>query len=144
MKDDLRLDPAELPEALTLRLYDGDRVAFESGRHWLHPLFELEPFLAGADPELPGRARLVDRITGRAAAFLVARMGIRELRTGLLSRRAEPVLARFGVCTTCVERVDRILCATEDELAEIEDPGTAFALLLARRARALSPVTSGG
>ena len=143
MRDDLRLAPGDLPEPLTLRLYDGARAVFESDRHWLHPLFDLAPFLAGADPELPARARLVDRVTGRAAAFLLARLGIRELHTGLLSRRAVPVLERFGVRTTCAGQVDRILCATEDELAAIEDPELAWSLLQARRGRALAALSPG-
>ena len=86
MKGDL-----DLPAPLTLRLYEGAEVIFASEKHWLHPLFDLEAFFADSGRD-PSRARLVDRITGRAAAFLVVRLGIRELRTGILSRRAIPVL----------------------------------------------------
>ena len=76
MKDDPKPDPGlDLPEPLTLRLYAGAEVLFSSDRHWLHPLFELEAFFAQGGPD-PAGTRLVDRITGRAAAFLVARLGI--------------------------------------------------------------------
>ena len=81
-----------LPAPLTLRLFDGDGVIFSSERHWLHPLFDLEAFFAQGGQD-PTRTRLVDRITGRAAAFLVARLGIPELHTLILSRRAIPILA---------------------------------------------------
>ena len=127
---------ALLPPPMTLRLLAGERTLFTSERHWLHPLFELELFFAqGCDP---AGTQLVDRITGRAAAFLVARLGIRSLRTGILSRRALPVLERFGVRVQCVTLVDQVLCATEDELWTVQDPEAAYALLQARRARAMA------
>ena len=124
----------DLPAGVTLRLYAGGRVAFESGGRWLHPLFDLEEHLArtGLDP---AGARLVDRITGRAAAFLVVRMGIRTLDTRLLSDRAVPVLDAHGVRWRCAERVERVLCRTEDLLADVLDAEAAWTLLQARRAR---------
>jgi hypothetical protein len=129
-------DPAlELPAPLTLRLYSGDAVIFSSEKHWLHPLFDLEAFFRDSGQD-PARTRLVDRITGRAAAFLVVRLGIRDLRTRVLSRRAIPVLERFGVHHQCDELIDKVLCATEDLLAETQDPEAAWVLLQERRARA--------
>ena len=67
----------------------------------------------------------------------MVRLGIRELHTGILSDLAAPVLERWGVRATAGARVPRVLCATEDLLAGIEDPGAAWALLKARRERAL-------
>ena len=126
----------DLPEPLTLRLYRDEAVVFSSEKHWLHPLFDLEAFFARGTCE-PRRTRLVDRITGRAAAFLVARLGIPELDTRILSRRAVPVLDQHGVRWRCGELVDRILCATEDLLAETRDLEAAWTLLGERRAKAL-------
>jgi zinc transport system ATP-binding protein len=125
----------ELPAPLTLRLLSAETVLFASERHWLHPLFDLEAWLAQEGRSAVG-TRLVDRVTGRAAAFLVARLGIPELRTGLLSRRAIPVLERHGIAYTALETVDRIACATEDQLLNIEDDTVAYRLLLARKHRA--------
>jgi hypothetical protein len=124
----------DLPTGVTLRLYVDGEVVFESGGRWLHPLFELEEHLArtGLDP---AGARLVDRITGRAAAFLVVRMGIRILDTRLLSDRAVPLLDAHGVRWRCAERVERVLCRTEDLLADVQDAEAAWTLLQARRAR---------
>jgi zinc transport system ATP-binding protein len=132
-------DPGSpLPATLTLRLYAGDEVLFASDGHWLHPLFELETFfaLSGQDPT---RTRLVDRITGRAAAFLVARLGIPELHALLLSRRAIPILERHGIRYRYDELVDQVSCATEELLADTLEPETAWSLLQERRHR-LRPV----
>jgi zinc transport system ATP-binding protein len=129
-------DERELPAPLTLRLYQGPEVLFSSDRHWLHPLFDLEGFFARTGQD-PAATRLVDRITGRAAAFLVVRLGIRELRTLLLSRRAVPVLEQYGVRFRCRELVDRVTCATEDLLLDLQDPEAAWALLRERRLKAL-------
>lgn len=132
----MKHDPAlELPAPLTLRLYSGDAVIFSSEKHWLHPLFDLEGFFRDSGQD-PAQTFLVDRITGRAAAFLVVRLGIRDLRTQVLSRRAIPVLERFGVRHQCGELIDKVLCATEDLLAETQDPEAAWVLLQERRARA--------
>jgi Domain of unknown function (DUF1893) len=134
--DEPVLDPGlHLPTPLTLRLFDGDNVIFSSERHWLHPLFDLEAFFAQGGQD-PARTRLVDRITGRAAAFLVARLGIPELHTVILSRRAIPVLARYGIQCRCGDLVDRVTCATEDLLAETLDLEAAWSLLQERRSHA--------
>ena len=66
----------------------------------------------------------------------MVRLGLRDLHTGLLSDRAVPVLERWGVRTRAGARVPRVLCATEDLLAGIEDPEAAWALLRERRDRA--------
>jgi hypothetical protein len=119
---------------LTLRLYAGADVIFSSEKHWLHPLFDLETFFAQGDQD-PTRTCLVDRITGRAAALLVARLGIPELHTSILSRRAIPILKQYNIQYRCGERVDRVTCATEDLLADIQDPEAAWAFLQERRYR---------
>jgi len=130
-------EPEFLPAPLTLRLYEGPAVIFTSEKHWLHPLFDLEAFFQAGGHD-PARTRLVDQITGRAAAFLVVRLGIRELETRVLSRRAVPVLEEHGIAFRCHERVDRILCATEELLADTQSPEEAWAILRERRARALA------
>jgi hypothetical protein len=127
------MGPEAAEAAWTLRVWDGRDLVFSSGGHWLHPLFDLEARIA--DLGDPARLRLEDRVTGRAAAFLVVRLGFRELHSHCLSDRAVPVLERAGVRTTCEARVPRIGCATEDLLAGVEDPEAAWALLAARRGR---------
>ena len=111
----------------------GESTAFSSSKRWLHPLFELEAH-HGVQP-IPGleEGLLVDRVTGAAAAFLVADLGIRRLWTGTLSRRAIPILEAHGVAFQAVTLVDRIACSTEDEFADISDCKRAPGLALARR-----------
>lgn len=139
MKDEsLPGSGSPLPAPLTLRLYAREEVIFSSDRHWLHPLFELEAFFTQSGQD-PARTRLVDRITGRAAAFLVARLGIPELHSLLLSRRAIPVLERHGIRYSCDELVDQIACATEELLADTLELETAWSMLQERRYR-LRPV----
>jgi len=128
-----------LPAPLTLRLYAGDEVLFASDGHWLHPLFELEAYFTKSGQD-PARTRLVDRITGRAAAFLVARLGIPELHALLLSHRAIPVLERHGIRYRCDELVDQVSCATEELLADVQDPEAAWSILQERRSRTLQVI----
>ena len=125
-----------LPAPLTLRLYAGTSVLFSSESHWLHPLFELEAFFAQSGQD-PTQTRLVDRITGRAAVFLMARLGIPEVHSLLLSRRAIPVLEHFGIQYHCDELVERVTCATEDLLSETLDLEAAWSLIQERRSRTL-------
>jgi len=126
-----------LPAPLTLQLYAGTEAIFSSEKHWLHPLFDLEAFFSESAQD-PAQTHLVDRITGRAAAFLVARLGIKELHTLILSRRAIPVLERCAIQYRCGEVIDKVACATEDLLADILDLEAAWSLLQERRARALT------
>ena len=128
-----------LTAPLTLRLYAGTDLLFSSEKHWLHPLFDLEAFFAQSG-WVPAQTRLVDRITGRAAAFLVARLGIRELHSLILSRRAIPVLEQYGIRFSSDELVDRVACVTEDRLADTQDLEAVWSLLQERRTHAL-PVT---
>lgn len=126
----------DLPGALTLKLLRGEEVLFTSERHWLHPLFELETYFRESGAQ-PAGTLLVDRVTGRAAACLMARLGLPRLRTGILSRLAIPILEEHGIACLAREIVDRIPCATEQELEGIDDLETAYALLQARRVKAL-------
>ncbi len=127
-----------LGEGLTLRLLVGEATVFSSRRHWLHPLFELEA-LQEVQP-IPGlqEALLIDRVTGAAAAFLVASLGIRHLWTGTLSRRAIPILEAYGIAFQSVTIIDRIVCATEDEFASLRDLDAARAQLRIAQQRALA------
>jgi Domain of unknown function (DUF1893) len=131
-----------LPAHLTLQLFEGDEAIFSSGKHWLLPLFDLDEFFdqSGHDP---ARTRLVDRVTGRAAALMVARLGIPELHTLLLSRRAIPVLEQHGIRYGCRELVDQILCTTETLFDQDQDLDAVWSHLQERRLQAASAVGMG-
>lgn len=130
------LTPEALPPGCTMALLHGGRPVFTSRGRWLHPLFEAETFLAGR-PELPvGELLLVDRMIGRAAAFLAVFLGIRALHALVLSRGGREVLEAHGVSHTCGELIPRTFCATEDLLEHETDLHRAVELLRARKRRA--------
>jgi len=111
-------------------LRDGVPI-FTSYGKWLHPLFELEDYLA-EHPVQPEHLVLQDKIIGKAAALLIHRLGFRTVKVGLLSRPGEAVLRRYEISYTYEQLVDRIHCQTEELLAEVEEPKDAYALLRVR------------
>ncbi|MFQ3621612.1 MAG: DUF1893 domain-containing protein [Spirochaetales bacterium] len=116
----------------TLRVRRKQEVLFRSEGKWLHPLLDLEEALPKEGWE-PAELELEDKIVGKAAAFLIVRMGIRQVYAHLLSELAAGVFEMYGVSYGWGERVPRISCKTEEFLATIEDPEEA-ALLIRRRA----------
>jgi len=115
----------------SLQVFLGKQLVFASDGRWLHPLFELEVFLAGSEYS-PSELLASDRIVGKAAALLIARMGLRTVRAGIMSRLAERVMLQQGIVYRFDTRVDRIDCATEELLSDIDDLETAHRLLAQR------------
>jgi ABC-type Mn2+/Zn2+ transport system ATPase subunit len=109
-----------------------EKTIFTSTSNWLHPLFELDQFLL---KNSYSREELVlyDKIVGKAAAMLTVRLGLKRVHAGVMSVLAEEVFVRFGVAYSCGARIDRIQCATEDSLKNVDDPEEAV-LILKRRA----------
>jgi zinc transport system ATP-binding protein len=124
---------AGMQEPTLTVLRDGVPV-FTSYGKWLHPLFELEDYLA-EHPVQPEHLVLQDKIIGKAAALLIHRLGFRTVKVGLLSRPGEAVLRHHGIAYTYEQLVDRIHCQTEELLAEVEEPEDAYALLKVRAGR---------
>jgi len=117
-----------------LCVYHGDTLIFSSSGKWLHPLFDLELFLASRKED-PSEMRLEDKIIGKAAAMLMIRMGFRRIHGRLMSRPAREVLEQFGVRVSWDELVPLIQCRTEAILANIDDPEEASLFLLRRGGR---------
>ena len=118
----------------TLRAYHDGEPVFTSNGNWLHPLFELEGFIAEHSYD-PGEIFVEDTIIGKAAAVLVCRLGIRKLKVGTLSRLGESVLESRGVDYSYDRLVDRIFCQTEELLETIEDFDETYDLLCERAGR---------
>jgi Domain of unknown function (DUF1893) len=114
-------------------LYEGSPI-FTSHGKWLHPLFELEDYLA-EHPIQPENLLLQDKIIGKAAALLIHRLGFRTVKAGVLSRLGEAVLQRYGIAYTYEVLVDRIHCQTEELLATVEEPEAAYQLVKVRAGR---------
>jgi len=115
----------------SLQVLDEDRTVFSSFGKWLHPLFEFEEWLKGEDID-PKDLTLCDNIVGKAAALLIVRLDIRRVKAGVLSRLGEGVLKKHDVSYSCAEMVEKVLCRTEQELAEVEDPQEAYRILSPR------------
>lgn len=110
-------------------------VLFSSAGRWLHPLFELERYLAGREIDLL-HAEIRDKVVGRGSAFLIVRLGVRKVHAGILSRLGRDVLERAGAACTWDELVDEIACRTEGILREVTDAERAYDILAARAAAA--------
>ncbi|MGC9349452.1 MAG: DUF1893 domain-containing protein [Anaerolineae bacterium] len=121
----------------TLEVYRGHDLVFYSDGNWLHPLFELERFLETA-PYTAAELTVHDKIVGRAAALLLVRLGVQEIRAGLMSELALDVLDRYAISYRYRSLVPRINCKTEALLAEVDDPDAAY-VLLEQRARRSAP-----
>jgi hypothetical protein len=126
-------DMAAMTEPTLTVLRDGVPI-FTSHGKWLHPLFELEDYLADhlISPE---HLVLQDKIIGKAAALLIHRLGFRTVKVGILSRLGEAVLDHHRIAYTYEQLVDRIHCQTEEILAEVEDFEDAYGLLKVRAGR---------
>jgi len=75
----------ETEKELTLTALQDGVPIFTSYGKWLHPLFELDDYLAD-HPVQPERLILQDKIIGKAAALLIHRLGFRTLQAGILSK----------------------------------------------------------
>jgi ABC-type Mn2+/Zn2+ transport system ATPase subunit len=106
-----------------------DAIVFSSTAKWLHPLFELESFLAGEQAPDPADCIVYDKAIGKAAAVLIIRMGFREVHTALMSALAEPLLTVHGVRFSSQVLVPRIQCRTEDSLEFVDNLDEAFLLI---------------
>ncbi|TVR66150.1 MAG: DUF1893 domain-containing protein [Spirochaetaceae bacterium] len=121
------------PAAPSLELFREGRpeAVFSSTGSWLHPLFDLERFLLSSQLD-PRECVLRDKLVGKAAALLIVRLGFVRIYTGILSRPGEEVLTAHSVTYEAVQRVERILCRTEELLAEVDDPEEAYRIICTR------------
>jgi hypothetical protein len=151
----------KLPEGITMQLCLrpdlenslSGKILFSSSKRWLHPLFELGEFLSshakgGSNDnrifEFDDGIRasssdlfLRDRVIGRAAAFLILRMGLHHVETDLVSQRALPLLVENAVTIEAFETIDVTKCITEELLKDKFDTEEAYLILSKRRAKAL-------
>ncbi len=109
-----------------------DREIFSNDGKWLHPLFALEDFLkTGSYPV--NKLQLIDKIIGRGAAVLIAKMEIKNIHGKLLSKKAIPILEDNNINFTYDTLVDQITCKTEIILTDDMDLQQCY-IELARRA----------
>ena len=121
---------ARLDESgLSLMVYDGDSVIFQSSSKGIRPHLEAIDALGS---RLKG-ALIVDKIVGRAAALLILYGGVTEVHAGVISRGGRELLERAGVRlfyqeeTEHIKMVDgSIYCPFEAMVQGIDDPTRAY------------------
>ena len=147
----------KLPASITMRLYLANnevdssswKVLFSSSNKWLHPLFELEEFLSSCTIENHNNERIFDfgnglkasssdlflhdKIIGRAAAFMILRMGISRIEADLASQLAITLLQDHSIQLNAHETINAIDCMTENLLKNYSDIEMAYTLLAERR-----------
>ena len=96
----------------SLIIKNQDNIIFTSDSHWLHPLFELNDFLTKNSLSTTGLF-LQDKIAGKAAACMIAYLGIEKCHIEIISARAIPVFIKAGVDFTYDTMVEQIECRTE-------------------------------
>ena len=116
----------------SLVVYFDDQTLFTSHGRWLHPLFELEAFLGTAKGIDPTGLLVKDRMVGKAAALLTLRLGIRRVHATTISSLGRLVLETAGAVVSYDNIVERIFCATEQLLLDVEDPEEAYRLVRQR------------
>lgn len=114
-----------------LELYRDKECIFSSNGRWVYPLFDLEKFLEESGMDR-GSLFLKDKIAGRAAAYLMVYMGLKQVHITLLSRLALEVYKEYGVTVTYDRLTDRIKCKTETLLEGVDSPEVAYRLLKQR------------
>jgi zinc transport system ATP-binding protein len=119
----------------SLEVYAGEEPVFCSDRHWVYPLLDLERFLAEhgrPDGELEAR----DKVVGKAAAMIMVHLGITRVVAVLMSELARGFLDDRSIPFTYEQLVPRIMCRTEEILADVDDPADAYRIIERRAAGA--------
>ncbi len=118
----------KLDENKSIQVRNKTGVLFESKGKWLYPLFELEDFIEENNID-PLELILHDRIAGRAAASLIAKMGIIQCEIDLLSRLAIDVFEKHGVTYRYLSLVEKINCQTEELITSEMPLDTIYSML---------------
>lgn len=118
----------------SLIVYLDQRIVFQSHDNWLYPLFALEDFLVD-QPINMGQAVVHDKVVGKAAAMLMARLKTGRVHGELMSVLASKFLKQVGIPHSYDQVVDRIDCQTEAILLDIEDSDEAYQILCKRAKR---------
>jgi zinc transport system ATP-binding protein len=115
----------------TLCVFDGETLVFSDKGRWLHPLFSLERFLADYEGN---RDALYahDTAAGKAAAVLMARMGIKKAHINLASDLAIRYFQEAGIEVSWEQRVEKLQCMTESLLEPMDDSDEMYRILRIR------------
>lgn len=130
----LRVELASDMDNATLTVFSDSRIIFQSGKRWLHPLFELEEFLIDHPVDM-SHTEVHDKVVGKAAAMLIAHLGAGSVHGEVMSELGRKVFVNAGIPHTYGTLVERIDCQTEEVLLEINDLNFAHQILVERAKR---------
>lgn len=129
-----------LPADSTLCVYDEEKLIFCSSGKWLLPLFDFECFMKTYNGSRQSLC-IHDSAIGKAAAVLMLRQGVKFIHGDIVSRLAVDFINKYNslpqnkdspVTITYTSLVERIKCATEEQLAPLDDLEQMYSLLLQR------------
>ncbi len=100
-------------------------------------MFELEEYLK-QNPIDMGKVEVRDKVIGKAAAMLIARMGAGSVHGEIMSELGRDALQQADIPHTYGQLVARIDCQTEELLLKINDLERAHELLMERAGRSKS------
>ncbi len=103
----------------SLELVSDNEVIFYSNGKWLHPLFELESFLAKHQYD-PASLVLKDKIVGRAAALFQLYLGIKTVNAGMMSvrTRTHTINAQNDILNQQIENLNINIARIENMLKD--------------------------
>jgi len=130
-----------LPKDISLQIFNGNDLIFQSSGKWLYPLFEFEDFLKtyhGSTENL----KTHDSAIGKAAAALSVRFGIRKINADLLSENAKNYIEQLNASSKAnpikmnySKLIPNLLCKTEELLKDICDSDEMYSILKERAGR---------
>lgn len=129
----------KLPQGISLQVFNGDSLIFQSSGKWLHPLFEFEDFLKTYDgPKDDLKSH--DSAIGKAAALLSIRCGIKKFNAELLSQNAKNYIEEVNQKAEDSQKIEliwtnlipKLLCQTENQLEDLHDSDQMYFLLRQR------------
>lgn len=125
---------SRLEDGYTCVITRDGRTLYVSRESGIRPLLEI--IRQGTDVSGGDAA---DRIVGKAAALLYARMGVARVRAVVMSRSGLSVLESRGIPAQYQTLTDAIVnrrgdgpCPMEQAVADLDDPDRAYAALEAR------------
>ena len=116
---------------ISIQVINNGKEIFRSEKRWLHPLFDLEIYNIKHHFDI-SNAEVHDKIIGKAAAFLILRLGVSKAHAGVISKLACAIFDQAAFPYTYNTLVDRISCKTEEILYDIDDPEIAYRILRER------------
>lgn len=120
-----------LPEGTTLQVFNHDSLIFSDSGRWLTPLFALEQFLLSYEGNRDDLSAH-DTAAGKAAAVLMARMGIKRAHINLISDLAISYYQAHSIEVSYDQKIEKLACRTESLLESMDDELEMYRILRTR------------